>query len=282
MILIVHVRKPAGRGTGGRQLSDVLGEWGRWCDVVVLQENDGKSLDRAKLTTRKRVRHQRRIVATKAGGLLRDAVDLEGVANAKVPEADVLHAVETHRGATFAELGEVIGVSKDTAKRYVAKLGERVQVVPMGARRELRVYLVDEVDSDRSTATHQTDAALLSTESEPPHRDAPTIASSTPSRTAARSTAQQTPVAAVVPEGADRSIRPPHLKVGEVRRSDAASSPHRASTHAAVASQGDIPAGIGRRADGSIWCQFFRDHQTHHENVSRDPRCRICSPEDPA
>ena len=69
VILIVHVRKPAGRGAGGRQLSDVLGEWGRWCDVVVLQENDGKSLDRAKLTTRKRVRHQRRIVATKAGGL---------------------------------------------------------------------------------------------------------------------------------------------------------------------------------------------------------------------
>jgi len=282
VILIVHVRKPAGRGAGGRQLSDVLGEWGRWCDVVVLQENDGKSLDRAKLTTRKRVRHQRRIVATKAGGLLRDAVDLEGIANAKVPEADVLHAVETHPGATFAELGEVLKVSKDTAKRYVAKLGERVQVVPMGARRELRVYLVDEVDSDRSTATHQTDAALLSTESEPPHRDAPTNGRSTRTRTAARSTAQQTSVAAVVPEGADRSIRPPHLKVGEVRRSDAPPSPHRASTHAAVASQGDTPAGIGRRADGSIWCQFFRDHQTEHENVSRDPRCRICSPEDPA
>ena len=282
VILIVHVRKPAGRGAGGRQLSDVLGEWGRWCDVVVIQENDGKSLDRAKLTTRKRVRHQRRIVATKAGGLLRDAVDIEGTANAKVPEADVLHAVETHPGATFAELGEILKVSKDTAKRYVAKLGDRVQAVPMGARREFRVYPVDEAEADRSTEPHQIDAALLSTDDEPPHRDAPAAGTRRGTRSAARGTATQTSGAAVDQEGADRSIRPPHLKVGEVRRSDAAASPHRASTHAAVAPLDGIPAGIGRRADGSIWCQSFRDHQTQHENVSRDPRCRICSPEEGA
>jgi len=75
-------------------------------------------------------------------------------------------------GATFAELGEVLKVSKDTAKRHVAKLGERAQAVPMGPRREFRVHLVDEAEDDRSTAPHQIDAALLSTEDEPPHSDA--------------------------------------------------------------------------------------------------------------
>lgn len=40
------------------------------------------------------------------------ALDLEGIANAKVPEADVLHAVATHTGPTFAELGDVNGAAR--------------------------------------------------------------------------------------------------------------------------------------------------------------------------
>lgn len=40
------------------------------------------------------------------------ALDLEGIANAKVPEADVLHAVATHTGTTFAELGDVNGAAR--------------------------------------------------------------------------------------------------------------------------------------------------------------------------
>jgi hypothetical protein len=74
VILIVHCRKPQGRGQ--RAISDVLGEWGRWADVVVMQESDGALGERAKLSTYKRVRHPRRIVATKAGGLLIDPVDI--------------------------------------------------------------------------------------------------------------------------------------------------------------------------------------------------------------
>ena len=73
IVLVVHLKKPTGRGD--RRISDVLGEWGRWNDVTVVQENDGASLERTKISVRKRVRRQRRIVATKAGGLLVDPID---------------------------------------------------------------------------------------------------------------------------------------------------------------------------------------------------------------
>ncbi|HLY13560.1 MAG TPA: AAA family ATPase, partial [Candidatus Limnocylindrales bacterium] len=53
VILLLHLKKPQGRGE--RRISDVLGEWGRWCDVVVIQENEGASLTQTKITTRKRV-----------------------------------------------------------------------------------------------------------------------------------------------------------------------------------------------------------------------------------
>ena len=62
IVLLIHLKKPQGRGE--RRISDVLGEWGRWCDVVVIMENDGDT--RTKVTVRKRVRHERRIVVTKA------------------------------------------------------------------------------------------------------------------------------------------------------------------------------------------------------------------------
>jgi hypothetical protein len=58
VVLVVHLKKPSGRGE--RRISDVLGEWGRWCDVLLLMENDGASLERVKLTVRKRVRQERR------------------------------------------------------------------------------------------------------------------------------------------------------------------------------------------------------------------------------
>jgi DNA-binding MarR family transcriptional regulator len=131
--LIVHLKKPQGRGE--RRLSDVLGEWGRWNDVTVLMENDGASLDRCKITVRKRVRHERRIVATKHGGLLVDALDADTAKSTKVPPAEVLAAVVGHPGATLAELGQSLGVSKDTAGRYVATLVEAGRVE---TRSELR------------------------------------------------------------------------------------------------------------------------------------------------
>ncbi|CAN5760675.1 hypothetical protein BH23CHL8_BH23CHL8_29200 [soil metagenome] len=114
IVLAVHVRKPAGKGE--RRISDVLGEWGRWCDVVVLQENDGADLDRTKISVRKRVRRQRRIVATKKDGLLVDATEAESKGS-RVPEERVLAAIRANEGLLYADLAKVLGVSKDTATR---------------------------------------------------------------------------------------------------------------------------------------------------------------------
>jgi hypothetical protein len=138
VILLLHFRKPSGRGE--RRISDVLGEWGRWCDVVVLQENEANSLTRTKITVRKRVRHERRIVATKAGGLLIDPQDAAAAGGPKVPIDDVLAAVAASPGLSYVELGAALNVSKDTASNYVKAAGDRLTVVPNGPRRQIRVY----------------------------------------------------------------------------------------------------------------------------------------------
>ena len=130
VVLVLHLKKPQGRGD--RRISDVLGEWGRWCDVIMLQEADGTA--RTKLATYKRIRRQRRIVATRADGLLVDPVDLDAATGAKVKPDAVLAAIEAAPGLTFAELGAALGVSHKTAKRYVAQLGEAVDAIPGTAR----------------------------------------------------------------------------------------------------------------------------------------------------
>jgi hypothetical protein len=168
VVLIVHVKKPNGRGARG--LSDVLGEWGRWCDVVVLQENDGNSLERAKLTVRKRVRHERRIVATKAGGLLVDPVDADTPRATKVARPDVLAAIPPD-GITLADLAAVLGVSKDTAGRYADGLeADGAVVARAGQRRSRIVYRMASVDPtaapphDAARARFGGDAAVQSGE----------------------------------------------------------------------------------------------------------------------
>ena len=144
-MLIVHVKKPTGRGE--RRLSDVIGEWGRWNDVTVMQENDGASLQRAKITVRKRVRHERRIVATKSGGLLVDPVDTtERVAGPKVPTDKVLAAIV--EGMTFADLATAVGVSKPTAVKYVAGFDDGLVTVVKGGRgRPERLYRTAKVQN---------------------------------------------------------------------------------------------------------------------------------------
>jgi hypothetical protein len=137
IVLVVHVRKPTGRADHG--ISSVIGEWGRWADIVLLQENDGDSLERSRLTLRKRVRRERRIVATKRGGLLVDPTDA-ATSSAKVPTADVLAAIEKRPGLSYAELGEELGVSKDTASRYVKALGDQVDTAPTGPRGQVRIF----------------------------------------------------------------------------------------------------------------------------------------------
>ncbi len=146
IVLLIHLKKPAGRGE--RRISDVLGEWGRWCDVVILMENDGNGLTRARLTVRKRVRHERRIAVTKAGGLLIDPQDLDETRGTKVPAEKVIAAVVAKPGITYVELGAALGVSKDTASNYVKALGDRLYTVKgtaaSGPGARVRVYAIAE------------------------------------------------------------------------------------------------------------------------------------------
>ncbi|CAN5705677.1 hypothetical protein BH23CHL7_BH23CHL7_20840 [soil metagenome] len=135
IVLIVHLKKPQGRGE--RRLSDVLGEWGRWCDVVLLMESEGT--ERTRLTLRKRVRRERRIVVTKRDGLLVDPQDADS-SGPKVPVEKVVAIVEAQPGLTFAELAAVLGVSKPTATNYVRSTGE-LMTSPDGPKGANRVWL---------------------------------------------------------------------------------------------------------------------------------------------
>ncbi|MDP9269699.1 MAG: AAA family ATPase [Chloroflexota bacterium] len=147
IVLVVHLKKPQGRGE--RRISDVLGEWGRWCDVLVLQENDGASLTRTKLTVRKRVRRERRIIATKSGGLLVDPEELQA-AGPKVPLGAVLEAIAATPGIDAKALGALLGVSKSTAGRYAAMAEEIGQVRhdERGSRGAFRYFTGEESDAE--------------------------------------------------------------------------------------------------------------------------------------
>ena len=123
IVLLIHLKKTQGR-RGGRELSDVLGEWGRWSDVVLLMEAKGR--ERVLLNLRKRVRHEQRIVVTKTAGLLVDPCDPTEVKATKVPPDRVMDVIRDTPGITYAELGERLGVSSDTASRYVRDLGDKV------------------------------------------------------------------------------------------------------------------------------------------------------------
>jgi hypothetical protein len=107
------------------------------------QENDGGSLVRAKLTVRKRVRNERRIVTTKAGGLLTDPRDV-AAGGPKVPAEQVVAAVAAQPGVTLAALGAALNVSKDTAANYVKALGTRLRTVKEPPKGTVRVYLTSE------------------------------------------------------------------------------------------------------------------------------------------
>ncbi|MBI4499332.1 MAG: primase C-terminal domain-containing protein [Chloroflexi bacterium] len=138
ILLCVHLKKPQGRGE--RRISDVLGEWGRWCDVLILQENDGNNLHRTKLTVRKRVRQERRIMVTKKDGLLADPQDLEGT-GPKVPLEKVIAAITADPGLSLAQLAATLKVAKTTASGYVEKAAKDglVETHP-GPRGAVRVF----------------------------------------------------------------------------------------------------------------------------------------------
>ncbi len=128
ILLVVHLKKPSGRGP--RRITDVIGEWGRWCDVILLLEADG--LDRVKLTSLKRVRQPRRIVARKSGGLLVDPQDrVEG--GPKVPLNDVVAAIHTTPGLSQKALAKRLAVSAATARTYVTA-AERAGLIRVESR----------------------------------------------------------------------------------------------------------------------------------------------------
>ena len=121
IVLIVHCKKPEGHKTE-RRITDVIGEWGRWCDVIVLQERDGMS--RAKLTTFKRVRHMKKIVANQRDGLLVEPTDLSEGSQPKVPLSDVVRTIADNPGITHQRLADQLGVSKRTASGYARQAEE--------------------------------------------------------------------------------------------------------------------------------------------------------------
>ena len=125
IVILLHLRKPNSR-SGGRSLTDVLGDWGKWNDVTLLMEADGPA--RTKLTLRKRVRRERRIVATQRGGLLVDAQELVEVGQTKVPLEVVMAAIAASPGISAEALGLRLGVSKDTAARYATKAWAKGEV----------------------------------------------------------------------------------------------------------------------------------------------------------
>ena len=130
VVLVLHLKKPQGRGE--RRISDVLGEWGRFNDITILMEADGAT--RTKLSTYKRIRHPRRIIATKQGGLLVDPVDItEKVATTKVPLEKVVDAVRATPGASTTAMAEALGVSKSTATKYLAAAAAAGLVISLDA-----------------------------------------------------------------------------------------------------------------------------------------------------
>ena len=79
IVLVVHLSKPKGNGRfAERQITDVLGDWGKWADALLLMEDEGDN--KTKLSTYKRVGQQRRIVAKREGGLLVDPARHQRVA----------------------------------------------------------------------------------------------------------------------------------------------------------------------------------------------------------
>jgi hypothetical protein len=149
IMLVLHLKKPQGRGA--RRISDVLGEWARWCDVLVLLEDEGA--DRTKISTHKRLRHHKRIAATRAGGLLIDPVDLvDGVPTRKVSDDKVLAAIAAQPGISYRQLGQRLGVGKSTAENYVKARGEQVTRTPSGPKGAIQLTVTTRPPS---TAQHE-------------------------------------------------------------------------------------------------------------------------------
>jgi hypothetical protein len=146
IVLIVHLKKPTGRGRD-RSISDVLGEWGRWCDILMLFERDGDQ--RVKLSTRKRVRDERRVVATKRDGLLVDPFNVAEGSSAKVTLSRVVEVVEGEPGIAISTLAERLEVSKRTAAGYAKRAAQRglIDSPATGPKRAIQLFPVTKTET---------------------------------------------------------------------------------------------------------------------------------------
>jgi hypothetical protein len=109
MILLVHVTKPRTPSTKV-QINRVLGEWGRWSDIVLTMEKVGS--EHVRLTTAKRIRQPRSIIARQSNGLLIEPTT-PGTSKASQSIGKIVELVTTHDGMSLAELALGLGVSKN-------------------------------------------------------------------------------------------------------------------------------------------------------------------------
>ena len=93
---------------------------------MLLLEGDGT---RTKISTHKRVKTPRRIVATKRDGLLVDPVDVTAGKPPKVPVDAVAAAIAADPGLSVRALGLALDVTPTTAGRY-AGVAQRSRGLP--------------------------------------------------------------------------------------------------------------------------------------------------------
>jgi hypothetical protein len=120
IVLVVHLRKPNGRARGERAITDVLGDWSKWCDALVLMVDVGRHS--RKLSTFKRIGRPRRVIAERQGGLLvrpQDVTD-KGTGGPKVATDRFVEAIRRHAGITLEELSAALKVTQKTIKGYAA------------------------------------------------------------------------------------------------------------------------------------------------------------------
>jgi hypothetical protein len=125
LVLNVHLSKPKG-GHQQRDITAVLGDWAKWVDVVVLLEDAGAGT--TKLTTAKRVRRPRTILALRQRGLLVQPSFLGGEASShpKVAPEAFLAAVRATPGIDRKALATLLGVGTDSVHRYAEQAPTQV------------------------------------------------------------------------------------------------------------------------------------------------------------
>jgi len=145
LVLACHLRKANGRAA--RDITSIIGDWAKWCDVVLQLDDEGG--DRTRLTTRKRVRRQRVIIARRQDGLLLEPVDVTTGKQPKVAGERVVQTIGDNPGRTVDELATLWGVAKRTADKYLDKAEQRGMVVSVAGtdRYAKKRYFVEEAEA---------------------------------------------------------------------------------------------------------------------------------------